>query len=131
MSRPANSPPTIRILHASKTPTIQLAEVGSQRVLLGGPGDDGSPMLMGITLVRPGQTSALIKHDSAEICYVLSGAGSMITDRSGHDFQAGDAIVIDQGCWHGIRAGNDPVEMLYVFPTALGPITLEHSAAEK
>ena len=129
MSGTANPSPTIRILHACDIRSAKLGEAGSQRVLLGGPGDDASPLLMGITVVRPDHTSALIEHDSAEICYVLSGVGSMITDRSEHAFQPGDAIVIEQGCWHGIRAERDPVEMLYVFPTPLAPVTREHRGA--
>lgn len=131
MTGAADPLPTIRILHSGDVPSTQLGEAGSQRVLLGGSHDDGSPLLMGVTVVRPGHTSALIQHDSAEICYVLSGEGYMISDRSEHSFGPGDAVVIEQGCWHGIRAGQDPVEMLYVFPSVLAPVTREHRAAEQ
>jgi mannose-6-phosphate isomerase-like protein (cupin superfamily) len=129
MSGSANPSPTIRIRPASDAPATPLGEAGNQRVLLGGPRNDASPLLMGITLVRPGHTSLLIEHDSAEICYVLSGTGSMITDTSEHPFGPGDAIVIEQGCWHAIFAAQDVVEMLYVFPSVLAPVTRERRSA--
>ncbi|MGI8720815.1 MAG: cupin domain-containing protein [Geodermatophilaceae bacterium] len=84
---------------------------------------DGSPLMMGITTLRPGRTTPLIEHDTAELAYVLSGSGWMVTDTSEHPFEVGDAVLIDARCWHAIRAGADPVRMLYVFPTPTAPPT--------
>lgn len=104
-------------------PQLSLGDVGTQLVLLGRPRADSSPMLMGITMVRPGQTSPLIEHDTAEICYVLVGSGWIVTNRSEHPFAPGDAILIEARGWHAIRAGEDQVRMLYVFPTPDTPPT--------
>lgn len=108
---------------SSQVPAVPLGEVGAQQVLLGEPRGDGSPLLMGITSLFAGQTSALIEHDTAEIAYVLSGSGWMVGEDSTHPFAAGDAILIDARCAHAIRAGDDDVQMLYVFPTAGVPPT--------
>lgn len=81
---------------------------------------------MGVSYVRPGMTSPLIQHDTAEVAYALSGGGSMITDTVEHQFMSGDAILIDAGCWHAIRAGTEPVRMLFVFPTPTAPNTRRH-----
>ncbi|WP_424531611.1 cupin domain-containing protein [Sphaerisporangium viridialbum] len=121
--------PTTRVVHASEVPAVPLGDAGTQRVLLGAPHADGSPLLMGISQVLPGRTSALIEHASAEIAYVLSGTGWMVTDTSEHPFGPGDAILIEEGCWHAIRAGEEPVEMVYVFPGSAVPATRAHPGA--
>jgi quercetin dioxygenase-like cupin family protein len=128
---PARVASTMRIVHASEIPALPLGQVGSQRVLLGAPRADGSPLLMGISHVHPERTSPLIEHDSAEIAYVLSGTGWMVTDESEHPFAPGDAILIEQGCWHAIRADQEPVEMLYVFPGSTVPATRTHPAEDQ
>lgn len=118
--------PTIRTVTSGSVPVLPLRDAGSQSILLGGPAQDGSPLLMGITVVQPGRTSPLIEHDTAELAYVLSGTGWMVTDTAEHPFAPGDAVLIDAGCWHAVRAGEAPVEMLYVFPTATAPPTRTH-----
>jgi len=111
-----SSKSTIRITHLFDATPISLGEVGTQKILLGEPLGDESPLLMGVTHVRPGETSPLIQHDTAEIAYVLLGCGWIVTDICTHAFAPGDAILIDAGSWHAIRADDEPVEVLYVFP---------------
>lgn len=118
--------PTIRTVPTDRAKPVSLGDVGSQQLLLGESGATASPMLMGVTLIRPGRTSPLIEHDTAEVAYVLSGSGRMVTDTSEHPFVAGDAILIEARCWHAIRAGDGPVRMLYVFPTPTVPPTRRH-----
>jgi quercetin dioxygenase-like cupin family protein len=72
-------------------------------------------------------TSALIKHETAEVAYVLSGDGWLVTDRAEFPFTPGDGILIETRCWHAIRAGDEPVEMLFVFPTPTVPATQSYS----
>lgn len=121
--------PTMRVVTASRVPGVPLGEAGSQQVLMGEPCSDGSPILMGITSILPGRTSALIEHDTAEIAYAISGSGWMIGEGSEHAFAVGDAILIEPRCWHAIRAGDDGVRMLYVFPTAGVPPTRAHGSS--
>ena len=129
MTSSVDRAPTMRIVTAADVPPIPLGGAGSQQVLLGEPCGDRSPLLMGITTLLPGGTSALIEHDTAEIAYVLSGSGWMVSDRSEHAFTAGDAIFIEARCWHAIRAGGDGVQMLYVFPTPGVPATRVHESS--
>lgn len=114
---------SIRIVPSAAVEPVPLGDVGSQRVLLGEPLGDQSPLLMGVSSVAAGRQSPLIEHDTAEIAYVLKGSGWMVTDTSQHGFVAGDAIVIDARCWHAIRAADDGVEMVYVFPARAVPPT--------
>lgn len=118
------SQPTIHTMSSANAPVTPLGDAGDQRVLLGGSAPTASPLLMGLTKVNRERTSPLIQHDSAEIAYVLSGAGWMVTDTTQHPFAPGDAMLIDVRCWHAIRAGEEPVEMLYVF--AAVPTTRAH-----
>ncbi|MFG2043037.1 cupin domain-containing protein [Dactylosporangium sp. NPDC048998] len=117
-------------MRAADTAPVPLGEVGVQRILLGAPRSDGSPLLMGVTQVRAGQTSPLIQHDTAEVAYVLAGSGWMVTDSSEHPFAPGDAILIEAGCWHAIRAGEAPVEMLYAFPAPEAPATRTYRSTQ-
>lgn len=121
--------PTIRCVSGAQTAATPLGRAGVQRVLLGASRCDGSPLLMGVSEVRPSLTTPLIQHDSAEIAYVLDGAGSMITDDAEHPFVRGDAILIEAGCWRAIRAAQQPVEMLFVFPSRTVPPTRIHPSS--
>ena len=104
-------------------PHAALGEGALQQVLLGEPCGDTSPMLLGITTLMAGRTSALIEHDTAEVAYVIAGSGWMVGEVMDQAFAAGDAILIDARCWHAIRAGVEGAQMLYVFPTAGVPPT--------
>lgn len=115
--------PGVRTVHADDIPPTSIGEPGAQQLLLGEARGDGSPMLMGITTVRPGQTTSLIEHDTAEVGYVLSGAGWLVTDTDERRLVSGDAVLIEPRCWHALRAGGQPLQMLYVFPTPAVPPT--------
>lgn len=116
-------PPTIHVVRSADAPPEPLGGVGEQRVLFGTVRSDGSPVLLGLSTVRPGQTSPLIQHDVAEVTYALAGSGWMVTDASEHPFARGDAMLIDAGCWHAIRADDAIVQMLYVFANPDAPVT--------
>jgi len=118
--------PTVHTCNLDEVPVVEVGEGVVQRVLAGGARGDGSPLLLGVTTVAARRTSRLIEHDTAEVAHVLSGSGWMVTDSAEHAFRAGDAILIDAGCWHAIRAGEAPVEMLYVFPSPDAPPTRQH-----
>jgi gentisate 1,2-dioxygenase len=123
--------PTIRTIRAADVPAALLGTAGVQHVLFGTPRADDSPILMGVSQVRPGMTTALIQHDTAELAYVVSGEGYIVTDRAEFPFAPRDGILIESGCWHAIRAGDEPVEMLFVFPTPTAPDTRVHAPDEQ
>lgn len=123
--------PNMRVVTSARVPSAPLGDAGSQRVLLGEPCGDDSPMLMGITSLLPDQTSPLIEHDTAEIAYVIAGSGWMFGEGTEYAFTVGDAILIKPRCWHAIRAGNEGVEMLYVFPTAVVPPTRSRTSSAR
>lgn len=107
----------------SEVPTIQLDGGGSQRVLLGAPLADGSPIMLGITRVPPGGITSLIEHETAEVAFVVTGTGAIVTDDGQHDFGPGAALLIEAHCWHAIRAGDEGVTMVYGFPSSSAPPT--------
>lgn len=102
---------------------VNLGESGRQHVLLGGGQNDGSPILVGVTVVVTGQTTELIEHDTTEAAFVLAGKGWLVTDEDELPFGPGDAVLIGAHRWHAIRASTDEVRMLYVFPTSDVPPT--------
>lgn len=112
-----------RVASFDQATVIDLGRAGRQHVLLGGAQADDSPLLLGITVVHPRETTALIEHDTAEAAYVLAGRGWMVTDGESVPFTAGDAVFIPARSWHAIRAAGEEVRMLFVFPTADVPPT--------
>jgi len=118
--------PTIHLVRSADAPPTALGGVGEQRVLFGTVRSDESPVLLGLSTVRPGQTSPLIQHDIPEVTYALAGSGWMVTDASVHPFAPGDAMLIESGCWHAIRADTATVQMLYVFASPDPPFTRRH-----
>lgn len=108
--------PGIIVSTPSAAEVMPLGKAGSQQVLLGGSRGDASPMLLGVSHVLAGRRSDLIVHTTAEIAYVVQGSGAMVTDRGMHPFEAGDAILIEAGCWHAIQAGDAGAVMAYAFP---------------
>lgn len=118
--------PTIHVVRGADALPAALGDVGEQRVLFGTVRSDGSPVLLGLSTVRPWQTSPLIQHDVAEVTYALAGSGWMATDASEHRFAPGDAMLIEAGCWHAIRADDATVQMLYVFASPDPPLTRRH-----
>jgi len=115
--------PTVRTCNVEDVPVVEVGAGVRQRVLAGGSRSDGSPLLVGVTTVEAHRTSRSIEHDTAELAYVLSGSGWMVTDVAEHPFRPGDSILIDARCWHAIRAGDTAVEMVYVFPSPDVPPT--------
>ena len=128
---PEPNRPKVRVVTSARAPSAPLGDAGSQRVLLGEPCGDVSPMLMGITSLLPDQTSPLLEPDTAEMAYVIAGSGWMIGDGTQYAFTVGDAILIEPRCWHAIRSGNEGVGMLYVFPTAAVPPTRSHTSSAR
>lgn len=112
-----------RVVPAAAAAVVRLGDAATQHVLLGGARDDGSPLLLGLTVVGPGRTTALIEHDIAEVAYVLAGSGWMVTDVDALPFSAGDAVLIEPRGWHAIRAGEEEVRMVFVFPAPAPPPT--------
>lgn len=118
------STPDVLIVSPSSVPEVPLGSVGTQRVLLGAPLGDTSPVLLGLSTVEAGQTSPSIEHDTAEVAYVTAGSGAMVTEDGERPFVAGDAILIEPHAWHAICADVDAaVQMVFVFPTPALPPT--------
>lgn len=60
---------------------------------------------------------ALHHHQVAETAFVLSGTGRVTLDGRDHEVAPGDMVVIPAGSVHGWRAGAEPLDLLYTFPT--------------
>jgi quercetin dioxygenase-like cupin family protein len=112
------------VIKGTEVPARDLGTAGVQSILLGAPRGDGSPLLLGVTTVEAGKTSALIAHDVAEVAYVADGTGAVVTDTDQHGFGTGDSVLIEPHCWHAIRADTaGDVRMIFVFPTPDIPAT--------
>lgn len=121
------SKPSVRVVSENDVPAIPLGEGGYQRILLGAPRGDESPVLLGITHVAAGYMTALIRHETAEVAYVLVGAGSIVTDDKEYAFGPNAALLIEAHCWHAIRADGEEVTMIFGFPGPSVPPTQQWS----
>jgi mannose-6-phosphate isomerase-like protein (cupin superfamily) len=123
MTAQAPRAPQVLVVAEESIPIVVLGGRGTQAVLLGAERGDGSPLLLGITKVFPGCTTDLIRHETAEIAYVLEGFGAIVMDEGSASFSPGSAILIEAGCWHAIRADEEQVSMIFSFPSAEAPRT--------
>ncbi|ADB52551.1 cupin domain-containing protein [Conexibacter woesei] len=78
----------------------------------------GNVASLGYSVFTPGTALTLVKHETEEFAYVLSGSGELRLD--GADpvaFAAGDGIFIPAGVWHAVvNTCDEDVAMVFGFP---------------
>jgi quercetin dioxygenase-like cupin family protein len=102
---------------------------GVERIAL--PGDSWSRMVvtsrstgganvasLGYSVFTPGTELTLVKHETEEFAYVLSGHGELRLDGEAPvAFAAGDGIFIPAGVWHAVlNTSEEDVAMVFGFP---------------
>ncbi|WP_103379792.1 polysaccharide deacetylase family protein [Pseudonocardia dioxanivorans] len=81
---------------------------------------------LGLSHVLPGESTALIRHTTEEVCLVVAGSGVLRTDLGDVAFTTGDTLHIPAGRPHAIvNTGDVPAEMVFSFPGARRPRTEE------
>lgn len=79
----------------------------------------GDPVAsLGYSVFTPGTALTLVKHETEELAYVLSGSGELRLDGEAPvAFAAGDGIHIPAGVWHAVvNTCAEDVAMVFGFP---------------
>jgi quercetin dioxygenase-like cupin family protein len=89
----------------------------SRMVLTGTTTDGANAGSLGYSVFTPGTELSLVKHETEELAYVLSGHGELRLD--GGDavpFKAGEALFIPAGVWHAVvYTSDEDVAMVFGF----------------
>jgi quercetin dioxygenase-like cupin family protein len=73
---------------------------------------------LGYSVFTPGTELGLVRHDTEEFAYVLSGHGELRLDgEESVPFTAGDALFVPAGVWHAVvNTSGEDVAMVFGFP---------------
>lgn len=78
---------------------------------------DGNAASLGYSIFTPGTELSLVRHETEELAYVVSGSGELrLDDGSAVPFRAGQAIFIPAGVWHAVvNTSDEDVAMVFGF----------------
>jgi ribose 1,5-bisphosphate isomerase len=124
MSHPAPPEIGVIVVPEASQPKISLGDAGHQRLALVPGGASRAPVTLGCSWFTAGSTSHALRHDVDEFAYVVAGSGWIVNPAgAARAFAAGDGLVIMAGNWHAVRAGPDPVMMMFGFCANRPPAT--------
>ena len=114
----------IRVVPLESVAEIPLPNGSWSRMLVTEETAAGAVSSLGYSVVTPGTTLGMVKHETEEVAYVVSGAGELRTPDGAVPFAAGEAIHIPAGLWHAVvNTGDDNVVMVFGFPHPAYPPT--------
>jgi quercetin dioxygenase-like cupin family protein len=77
----------------------------------------GNRASLGFSVFTPGTDTAMVRHETEEVAYVVSGRGEIRVDDGAVPFRQGDALHIPAGIWHAVaNTGDEDVVMVFGFP---------------
>lgn len=73
---------------------------------------------LGYSVFTPGTTLSLVKHETEEFAYVLTGHGELhLQNQDPIPFNTGDGIHIPANIWHAVaNTSNQDIVMVFGFP---------------
>jgi quercetin dioxygenase-like cupin family protein len=78
---------------------------------------EGNASSLGYSVFTPGCVTAMVKHETEEVAYVLSGSGELRLDSEKVPFAAGEGLFVPAGVWHAVaNTGEEDVVMVFGFP---------------
>ncbi len=85
-------------------------------------------VMLGLSTFTPGTDTPQRVHEEEELCFVISGSGSITVKDEEIPYSASTAIYIPPGVPHGVRNfGTEDVVMVYVFSYPEYPPTTDTS----
>jgi quercetin dioxygenase-like cupin family protein len=78
----------------------------------------GNASSLGYSVFKPGCVTALVRHETEEVAYVLSGAGELrLEGGETVAFAGGQGLFVPAGIWHAVaNTGDEDVAMVFGFP---------------
>lgn len=77
----------------------------------------GNASSLGYSVFTPGTVTAMVRHETEEVAYVLAGSGELRLDERAVPFAAGQGLFVPAGIWHAVaNTGSADVVMVFGFP---------------
>jgi quercetin dioxygenase-like cupin family protein len=90
----------------------------------------GNRSSLGYSVFKPGCVTAMVRHETEEVAFVLAGRGELRLDDESVSFSAGHGVFVPAGTWHAVaNTGDDDVVMVFGFPSPEYPPTARREAA--
>lgn len=106
----------VSVVPAASVEPIELPRGSWSKLLVTG-SRVGSASTLGCSLFTPGTVTALVRHETEETAYVVSGSGEVQLEDGAVPFTAGDALHVPAGLWHAVaNTGDEDVVMVFGFP---------------
>jgi mannose-6-phosphate isomerase-like protein (cupin superfamily) len=84
---------------------------------------------LGYSVFKPGSATAMVRHETEEVAFVISGSGELRLDDEAVPFAAGQGLFITAGTWHAVaNTGSEDVTMVFGFPHPDYPPTARREA---
>lgn len=111
--------PSVSVVALDSVDRIDLPGLSWSRMVVTGATTGGaSGASLGYSVFTPGTALTLVKHETDEFAYVLSGHGELRLDgEQAVPFRAGDGLHIPAGVWHAVvNTSDEDVAMVFGFP---------------
>jgi quercetin dioxygenase-like cupin family protein len=90
----------------------------------------GNRSSLGYSVFKRGCVTAMVRHETEEVAFVLAGRGELRLDDENVPFSAGQGVFVPAGTWHAVaNTGDDDVVMVFGFPSPEYPPTARREAA--
>lgn len=108
----------IKVVDLESVDKIDLPGGSWSRMLVTDATVGGNVASLGYSVFTPGTELSLVKHETEEFAYVVSGSGELrVEDGPAVRFAAGEAILIPAGIWHAVvNTSDEDVVMVFGFP---------------
>ena len=107
----------VAVISLDQVDPIELPQGSWSRMLVTDKQTDGNRSSLGYSVFTPGTELNLVKHETEEVAYVVSGRAELRLDDKAVPFAPGDALYIPSETWHAVaNTGADDVIMVFGFP---------------
>ncbi len=113
----------VQVVRLEDVPPVDLPGGSWSRVLLSAE-RVGSSSALGFSSFAAGSRTAVLRHVTEELAYVVAGEGELRLDGDPVRYRAGSALFIPAGVWHAVvNTGDGPLTMVFAFPHPAYPPT--------
>lgn len=108
----------VEVVALSDVEPIELPQGSWSRMAITDRTATGNRSSLGYSRFTPGTELTMVRHETEEVAYVVSGRGELrLEDGAPVPFAAGQAIFIPAGVWHAVaNTADEDVVMVFGFP---------------
>jgi quercetin dioxygenase-like cupin family protein len=121
---------TVRVIPLDGVEQIPLPRDSWSAMVLDSNTLAGNTASLGYSVFKPGCATAMVRHETEEVAFVLAGHGELALDEESVPFAAGQGLFVPAGTWHAVvNTGDEDVVMVFGFPSPAYPPTARREPA--